>query len=173
MISIEVQDQDIRRALADLAQAAAHPAPALKAIGENLAQSTKERFQTSTGPDGEQWAANSEATLDAYLRKFEGVFKQSGDLSKRGEKVASSKKPLIGETKSLSTGIYWDMVGESAVEVGSPQEYAAMQQFGGTHAEFPNLWGDIPARPFLGISTADKAMILDTLSDFLRQAFGP
>jgi phage gpG-like protein len=26
--------------------------------------------------------------------------------------------------------------------------YAAMQNFGGTKAEFPHLWGDIPARAF-------------------------
>ncbi|MFK3602796.1 hypothetical protein [Pseudomonas sp. AP19] len=32
--------------------------------------------------------------------------------------------------------------------VGSDKPYAAMMQFGGG-ADFPHLWGDIPARPFL------------------------
>ena len=27
--------------------------------------------------------------------------------------------------------------------------YAAMMQFGGQKSEFPQLWGDIPARPYL------------------------
>jgi len=46
-------------------------------------------------------------------------------------------------------------------------EYAAMMQFGGTKSEFPNLWGDIPARPFLGISEDDKTDILTILERHL------
>ena len=45
--------------------------------------------------------------------------------------------------------------------------YAAMQQFGGTKSQFPHLWGDIPARPFLGISTADKQNIRDIIGSYL------
>jgi phage gpG-like protein len=44
--------------------------------------------------------------------------------------------------------------------------YAAMQQFGGTKAEFPHLWGDIPERPFLGVSDDEKE-ILEIISDYL------
>jgi phage gpG-like protein len=47
-----------------------------------------------------------------------------------------------------------------------------MQQFGGTKAKFPNLWGDIPARPFLGVSESDAVMIVDTVSDYLRKVIG-
>jgi phage gpG-like protein len=54
--------------------------------------------------------------------------------------------------------------------VGSNMEYAAMQQFGGTKAEFPHLWGDIPARPFLGVSENDRAEILDIIQAHLRDA---
>jgi len=56
------------------------------------------------------------------------------------------------------------------VMIGSPMEYAAMQQFGGTKAEFPNLWGDIPARPFLGISSQDENEILTILRNYLESA---
>ena len=38
---------------------------------------------------------------------------------------------------------------DSSALVGSNKPYAAMMHFGGTKAEFPHLWGDIPARPYL------------------------
>jgi phage gpG-like protein len=47
-----------------------------------------------------------------------------------------------------------------------------MQQFGGTKARFPNLWGNIPARPFLGVSAADKDEILEILREALLGAAG-
>ena len=46
-------------------------------------------------------------------------------------------------------------------------EYAAMQQFGGIKSEFPHLWGDIPARPFLGVSESDAEEILAIVHDYL------
>jgi len=55
----------------------------------------------------------------------------------------------------------------NVLEVGSTMEYAAMQQFGGRKSEFPHLWGDIPARPFLGLSAGDVADIEQTVSDYL------
>jgi len=33
--------------------------------------------------------------------------------------------------------------------VGSNKPYAAMMQFGGEQADFPQLWGDVPPRPYL------------------------
>ncbi|WP_231997044.1 phage virion morphogenesis protein [Pseudomonas arsenicoxydans] len=37
----------------------------------------------------------------------------------------------------------------SSALVGSNKPYAAMMQFGGDQADFPHLWSDIPARPYL------------------------
>lgn len=42
-----------------------------------------------------------------------------------------------------------------------------MMQFGGTKAQFPHLWGDIPARPYIGFSEDDKQNTLDLASDYL------
>jgi len=38
----------------------------------------------------------------------------------------------------------------------------------GTKEEFPNLWGDIPGRPFLGISEQDKSDILAIIQRHLN-----
>ena len=63
--------------------------------------------------------------------------------------------------------------GRDFVEIGSPKEYAAMQQFGGQKSKFPHLWGDIPARPFLGISDRDQKSVLDIISGYLNDSIRP
>lgn len=41
--------------------------------------------------------------------------------------------------------------GFAGVGVSHTIPYAAMQQFGGKKSQFPKLWGDIPARPYIPI----------------------
>ena len=174
MITLQIQDDDgaIRRALNALVQASANLSQPLKVIGENLKESTHQRFHDSKGPDGEPWAENAESTIQAYIEKFHGAHTHRGGLSDYGEKVKASKKPLLGETRRLSTEIYSALIDDMAVAVNSPAEYSAMQQFGGSKSEYPNLWGDIPARPFLGASADDREMILDVLANYLKKAMG-
>ena len=148
------------------------PSPALKQISELLVDSTKQRFATSTAPDGTRWEPNTPTTLFTHLNRFSGSFKKDGALSARGSRRAGNKKPLIGESKALSTTISYRVSGAVA-EIGSPMVYAPVHQFGARKGSFgqtsrgaPIPWGDIPARPFLGISADDSAMILDVLLDF-------
>jgi phage virion morphogenesis protein len=150
MIEVQFDDREIREALQRLSNATANLTPALQEIGEVLMESTKDRFGSLTGPSGERWPANSPVTLQ----------------NKPGN------RPLTGETGALMDTIHWQLLSNNAVAIGSPMEYAAMQQFGGTKAEFPWLWGDIPARSFLGISDADKADILDIIQRHLEDATG-
>ena len=141
--------------------------PAFAEIGEDLVDSTKRRFATVTSPDGKAWAANSPVTAARYLGNYSGSFKKDGSLSKAGTARSASEKPLTGETKSLQRTINYQLIGATGVTVGSRVVYAAMQQFGGTKSQFPHLWGDISARPFLGISTADKQNSLDIIGSYL------
>lgn len=95
-----------------------------------------------------------------------GYYRKDGRLAKKGIDAMMRKRPLAGETGALATQIHYQVIGNT-LEIGSSMEYAAMQQFGGRRAEFPNLWGDIPARPFLGLSAADKNGIDQTIADYL------
>lgn len=149
MIEVKVESKSVIDALERLAKASADPRPALRAIGESLVLSTKKRFETSTAPDGTRWAPNKPSTL----------------------KRKKGNKPLIGKTHLLAQQISYAVDG-NGLRVGSPMEYAAMQQFGGQKSKFPHLWGDIPARPFLGISDADEQMIVSTVNDYLRGVVG-
>jgi phage gpG-like protein len=52
LITIEVDDVGLQQALKALRERVENLRPALKEIGEELAESTKQRFATSTAPDG-------------------------------------------------------------------------------------------------------------------------
>lgn len=167
MIEIKVDDARVKAALEHLAQAAARPRPALLAIGESLVESTKKRFETSTAPDGTRWAPNSQATYLGMVNSFgKGNFNKGGKINARGATRVAGKKPLVLEG-TLAEQIHYALDG-NGLRVGSPEKYAAMQQFGGKKADFPNLWGDIPAREFLGVSEADAQMIVGTVSEYLK-----
>ncbi len=164
--TVTVDDEQVLAALARLRGRTDNLGPVLKAIGGDLVESTKQRFATATAPDGTPWAANSAVTISRDLGLTQGNYKKDGSLSKKGEARQSGKKPLTGETGALAGQIHYQVNG-NVLEVGSSMEYAAMQQFGGRKSEFPHLWGDIPARPFLGLSAADKSAIEETVADYL------
>lgn len=175
MIKIEVHDQDVLAAFNRLAAANADLLPAMRAIGERLKETTKRRFNTSTGPDGQRWAPNSRVTYEALAHKKGEFRKSDGKLSggKKGAGLLMAKKPLIGKSKALSTTITYQ-ASATGVTIGSPKEYAAVQQFGAiqgalgrTRRGGPIPWGTIPPRPFLGVSAEDKSDILEILQNHL------
>lgn len=167
MITVKVNDKKVLEVLNQLTARVRNVRPAFKEIGEDLVDTTKRRFTIATAPDGTPWAPNSPVTVDRYLGQFSNTRKKDGSLSKAGKARSSTKKPLTGETKALQTGINYQLQGAAAVAVGSPQPYAAIQQLGGTKAQFPHLWGDIPARPYLGVSTADRQNIVEIIGSYL------
>lgn len=159
MIKLEVLTQDLEHALKELAQRVSDMRPALQQIGEDLVHSTKQRFETGIGPDGVPWEPNKPATLAKYTHRVQGTMtKDRKLLTKLGERRWDSKKPLTDQG-TLGEQIDYDLIGPDTVFIYSNREYAAMQQFGGKKSEFPHLWGDIPPRPFLGLSEDDQTAI--------------
>ncbi|MES2146141.1 MAG: phage virion morphogenesis protein [Pseudomonadota bacterium] len=61
--------------------------------------------------------------------------------------------------------------GPDYVAITPTRDYAAMMQFGGTKAQFPNLWGNIPARPYLGFSDDNVTDITRIIGDWLEGIF--
>ena len=143
---IHVDNTEVLDALNRLVQQGDDLTAPLQEVGEYLVESTKKRFATKTAPDGTAWKANSPVTV-----------------ARKGRDDA-----LIGETTQLADAIFSNVSG-NALEIGSTRQYAAMQQFGGSRSEFAHLWGDIPARPFLGVSDDDKDEVLGILADHLSR----
>lgn len=198
MIKIEVHDREVLDAFNRLQAASIDLTPSMRAIGELLIESTKRRFDTSTGPDGERWAPNTRATMEALLTRGSGQFAAYSDVSTRkrkytragtkagyflkdgalgykGRNLMMHKKPLV-DLGLLQATIGYDADADRVL-VGSPMEYAGTHQFGAvqgalgrTRRNVPIPWGDIPARPFLGVSNADRDGILEILQNHLRVA---
>lgn len=173
LIEIKVNDQEVLQALEVYAKRIDHIDSLLLAIGEDITERAKQRFATGTGPDGQRWAPNRPATLDAIAARLGKSYrKKDGSLNAKGGKVISSKRPLIGESHDLERQIFPAVQG-SVLTVTSSPVYAAIQQLGGRKSEFPHLWGDIPARPFLPVQPdgslyeSERVLVLEAINDYL------
>lgn len=181
-VTVEISDNAVTRYLSHLSAKIGNPRPLLADMGECMLARVKDRFDSSVAPDGTPWAANSPVTISCYLGKYGGSWKKDGTLSKKGRARASGKKPLIGESKTLSSQFY-TRTGADCVELGNSTIYAAVHQFGARRGQFgtnrrgnPIPWGDIPARPFLPITKTgeldpgEERALLDVLEDYLQRA---
>lgn len=175
MFSVELKTDNITSALTALQPLLSDMRPVFDQIGEYLVTSTKDRFKAGVSPEGVKWAPKSPTTLARYgARKSNRV-----DI-----------RPLFGLTPvdaGLNSQIHFE-ASPTQLEVGSNLIYAAVMQFGAKKGQFGAYsgvnkkghpfsgvapWGDIPARPFLGISPEDETNILALIADFLTPVGGP
>lgn len=161
MPSVEIKNDDITAALARVSAFLSDMTPAMEYIGDILIDSTKQRFTQGMSPEGVAWAPKSPVTLARY-----------------GARSSSriDVRPLFGPSGSLSSQIFSEATSDS-VMWGSPMVYAAAMQFGAAQGAFgrtrrngPIPWGNIPARPFLGISADDETNILGALAGWIERA---
>ena len=152
-IRVELDDAETRAALNRLVAAGGDLTPAMREIGEHLLNTTRQRFTDEQDPAGVPWAPLSEHTKRRKRRNADKILTESGALRGHG---------LVYRA------------GRDEVEVGSPLIYAGTHQFGADKGAFgstgrglPIPWGDIPARPFLGLSDDDEGAILRILTDHL------
>ena len=124
--------------------------------------------QNKYGIDGTSFAPRSAVTLARYAKlglSYGAPLNQSGEM--RGQ-------------------IAFD-AGADYVEVGSNAIQAAVMQFGAAQGEFGASigkdklgrdhfhtipWGDIPARPFIGLSDEDQTNIVAEVEKWLERAAG-
>jgi len=160
MTGVRIELTGADAAIAKLGQAEAaleNPLGMYERIGDAMVESTRQRFDEGTGPDGSPWPIS-------FRAQFEGG------------------KTLI-DSAALQRSIT-HIASADQVEVGTNMEYAATHQFGAeidheainadtASIGLINSWTvTIPARPFIGLSDADEAEIERIADDFLTQALG-
>lgn len=163
MITVEINDAEVQAALNGVSAVLTDATAMMNEIGGYLRDQAEDRFKTQTAPNGTAWAPRAQSTLDRYKKvgkPFGGILHYSGQL---------------GNSLKHAYGPNW-------ASVGSPEPYAAVQQFGAAQGAFGAFigkdkkgrdhfhhlpWGNIPARPFLGISDEDRDGILDIISETL------
>lgn len=170
--AIEVLDSEVIQAMNRLGQAMANPRPAMTAIGEALLGIVRQSFDTSTSPWGQKWAPNSQATYEHFLDGRKGTTsKKTGRITAKGSTLAMNKKPLFGNSYDLYRQFHYQ-TSQTGLFFYNSMVYAALQNFGGTKAQFPHLWGDIPARVFMPVNQAGevapqtKATILQIVQEY-------
>ncbi|MBL0307669.1 MAG: phage virion morphogenesis protein [Chitinophagaceae bacterium] len=178
--------QEIARRVDDLS-------PAMRGIGELMVESTKQRFSDGRDPDGAKWEPLSYKTImqriaqitnsyAAYSNLKTGkvgrvkVGNKAGMVNKDGRisKQAAGRinvKPLV-DTGILQDTIRYQLTADgNGVEIGT-NRFAGEWEGGAAVHQFGDKKGNIPARPFLGLSANDEREILDVLDRFMRQAIG-
>lgn len=162
-VSIRVTDDlpKLQPMFKRLAKLGANAEPLLAKIAFYGESSTRERFSTQKGPDGQRWKPSLRAQIQGGK-----TLTKDGHL---GDSITSS-----ADSKQAQ----W----------GSNRIYAAIHQVGGTitpknskalHFQIPGLgWVTrksvtLPARPFLGISSDDLDEIMTMVRDYLRDVTAP
>ena len=172
-IDITLDDRAVRAALNRLLQASADLTPAMRKLAGHLQDSAETTLASQTAPDGTPWKALTKVTQQQR--------KQAG---------YGAKQPILERSGDLFNSIVSDYGPDYAL-AGTNIPYATTHQFGARKGmlavlsviarkrkdgtvkrlkkpyTLPVPWGDIPARPFLGVSHEDKQTILTTLNDFI------
>lgn len=172
--TITVEDRAMQDALRALAERMGKLAPVLTALGDDITERTKRRFDTSSGPDGAAWAPNSAATLGMLASRLGGQkskVKKDGSLNASGKRSLANKKPLI-DSGFLRQQIVPSVSGNTLTISATPA-YAAIQQFGGQAGRGRKV--TIPARPFLPVRLdgtlypQEQELVLKALNEFLAE----
>ncbi len=151
MIEIQYDDRALVDRLNRLQRDVGDLTPAMRDIAAALEDSAAEAFDDEAAPDGTPWVGLAPATQAARERR---------------RKWPGKTLQVSGR---LAASITSDSDSTSAV-AGTNVVYAALQQFGAKRGAFgrtgrgaPIPWGDVPARPFLGVSDSTRDAILDAL----------
>lgn len=162
---IRMDVSQVQSAFQRLAHAVSDTTPIMRAIGTGLVANTQGRFDAEVDPDGNAWAPLE--PVYAAGKRGPGILRESG---MRG---------------GLQGSITY-RAGRDQVTVGTNKIYGAIHQFGGEilpkHGKFLifSLGGrtvkarsvTIPARPYLGVSSEDREMIVDVVTGALDRAIG-
>lgn len=179
IIAVDLRDTEAQDRLRVLLARLDNRKPFFDRIGDKLLLSVSNNFRDQTGPDGRPWTPHAPATVRTRIRAKQLPLTI----------LATNHKGVTGS--NLRASIRRQATNDELL-VGSPKPYAAIHQFGGTiqkpagtrwmagrrfarRTDAPDgkdvaikAHGiTIPARPFLGLSRADEAMLLDEATDWL------
>lgn len=160
-INIDVLDRDAKAAIRRTIRAGYDMSPAMLAVSEHLKDSALESFARQRAPDGTPWAQLKASTRRQRRR---GGFGEAGPiLQRRGDLLRSIVSDHGPTFASAGTNLVYATTQHFGAERGA---------FGGARTSLPGRsffqpipWGDIPARPFLGVSADDERRIGEIVLD--------
>ncbi|MGD9539088.1 MAG: phage virion morphogenesis protein [Alphaproteobacteria bacterium] len=187
-VRIEVDDAEVRQALQALQERGKSMRPLMRDIGSYMVTSTLDNFERQQSPDGKPWQLLAASTVIARLGGAKKVFTKKGSVRKPAMRRMGKLKILQLSGRLRQSITY--RADRDEVLVGTNVIYARIHQFGGEAGRrlggrsrmtinglaFPvgrtaGRRARIPARPFLGISERDRVAILDTMREYVAEAW--
>jgi phage virion morphogenesis protein len=187
VLDIDINDAEIKAALKDLAAKLNDLTPFFKDAGETLLNSTRERFHTQTDPEGQPWKSLAPNYKQNKPRNKDKILTLYGYLRGTLVKQADSNSLRIGTplvygaihqfgaakgsfgTVTAHVNAYIRRLKSRDVKQGR-KIVAKGVAFVSAHTRQMTVpWGNIPARPFLGLSTDDRSDLLEALHDYLAK----
>lgn len=165
-IEIRVDSDKVSAGLSQLLSRLENPDGFLRGVSEELTNSTKDRFETQTDPDGLPWQHLSPTTVIKRLSEGAVPLNILRSNKSGAASLSASIRPYYGQ-------------GWGGVATVTP--HAAIHQFGGTinrPARVGKVFNHkkasvraytirIPARPFLGLSEDDRIAIIELADEWL------
>lgn len=146
---IEIDLNGTDRALEKAADVLADTAPLMQELSEVLLTGVEGNFAREEGPNG-PWAELAESTKEERARKGKWPGKK---LQRSGQLVAATQAFHTGRTAGVLNN----------------KVYGPIHHFGGTEAMPPGP-ADVPARPFMYVSSQTEDELDDTIADHLDDA---
>jgi len=138
---------------------------ALKNIGTEMVEQTRDNFRAQQDPDGHPWKA----------------LNPDYAATKKGSMILQG----MGMAGGLMGSINWQLAGSDGVAIGTNKVYGAIHQLGGrivpqSAGALRFRLGDkvvvakavtIPARPYLGVGRVALAALLDVIEDHIQRVW--
>ncbi|MDR5655507.1 phage virion morphogenesis protein, partial [Ruixingdingia sedimenti] len=187
-IEVELRNEELREALRGMLVRMDRRQPFMTAVGERLMTSTKDRFRSETDPDGRAWQPLRPRTIKARTAngQIPITILRSNSKGKIGSSLAGSINyvatedevrigspvayaaihQLGGQIQRKSRGAKIYRMKDDAGQIG--RRFAKKAE--ANHVTDVTIAAHsitIPARPFLGLTAADEAAILEDAEDWL------
>jgi phage virion morphogenesis protein len=191
-VTFQLDDRDLIAALGRLDRAAAQPRPAMDAIGAHFVFSTQRNIENETAPSGEKWPKLSPRTAAKRVGKgrrgYDHMLRVTARLYKSiahdadDQSVEWGTNIVYGRIHQLGGAI------DMPARAGTVTLKSIRRKGGGIRSRFGrrNVKGaetrpvsirahqvHLPARPYLGISTADRQAVPEIIADYLRHEVEP
>jgi phage virion morphogenesis protein len=148
MAQITIIDTELQAALSEFIDHAENLTPALNDFGEYLTRKTRQRFDTSTAPDGTKWAPLAARTIKAKQRRA---------TTGKPYRTKAGPSAILKDTFTLRNSITYQ-VSSNALYVGTNIEYGIYHQ-----SEEPRT--RLPRRAFLGLDDEDGTEAVEIFRD--------
>jgi phage virion morphogenesis protein len=149
-ISYSFTDAALQAALEGYANRLLNLEPVFEDLGEYMLRRTRQRFDTSTAPDGTKWRPLAPITIAA---------KQRRQRTGKPYRTRANPTDVLRDTFTLRDSITYQ-ASSSSLAIGTNITYGIYHQ-----SEEPRTI--IPRRAFLGFDDADRAEAIDLLLDHL------